>query len=59
MGTRLRIVDESYTTKTHSVTGEVIEIGSADKITSQNITLDRDINGARGIYIKICALQQT
>jgi len=55
-GTRLRIVDESYTTKTHSVTGEVIEIGSADKITSQNIILDRDINGARGIYIKnMCA----
>ena len=53
-------VDESYTSKTVSWTGEVIEtLGGGKVITAKDGTkMDRDLNGARGIFIKniSCAL---
>lgn len=45
-------VNEAYTSKTASWTGEIIQVGSAKKITSQGITVDRDVNGARGIFLR-------
>lgn len=49
---RIIEVNESYTSKTASWTGEVVNIGSSKFITSQNQTVDRDLNGARGIYLR-------
>lgn len=43
---------EAYTSKTASWTGEIKQIGSAKQITSSGITLDRDVNGARGIFLR-------
>lgn len=43
---------EAYTSKTASWTGEIKQIGSAKTISSGSITLDRDINGARGIFLR-------
>lgn len=51
-GSEVVVVTEEYTSKTASWTGEIINVGSSKKITSQGITLDRDINGARGIFLK-------
>lgn len=45
-------VNEAYTSKTASWTGEIKQIGSAKQITSNGITVDRDINGARGIFLR-------
>ena len=45
-------VNEAYTSKTASWTGEVLNIGSKRFIRSQGITVDRDINGARGIMLR-------
>lgn len=45
-------VCEAYTSKTHSVTGEMRNVGGAKHIASQGIRLDRDINGARGIFLR-------
>ena len=45
-------VNEAYTSKTASWTGEIIQVGSAKKITSQGMTVDRDVNGARGIFLR-------
>ena len=47
-------VDESYTSKTVSWTGEIIEtLGGGKVITAKDGTkMDRDLNGARGIFIK-------
>ena len=49
-------VNEAYTTKTVSWTGEVLEnLGGASVIVAQDgERMDRDYNGARGIYL--CAL---
>ena len=44
--------NEAYTSKTASWTGEVIHIGGKRYIRSQGITVDRDINGARGIMLR-------
>lgn len=43
---------EAYTSKTASWTGEIVNIGSKKTITSNNITVGRDINGARGIFLR-------
>ena len=51
-GCKVVVVTEEYTSKTASWTGEIINIGSRKSITSQGVTLDRDINGARGIFLK-------
>ena len=45
-------VCEAYTSKTASWTGELKQIGAAKKITSNGIAVDRDINGARGIFLR-------
>ena len=49
-------VNEAYTTKTVSWTGEVLEnLGGASVVVAQDgERMDRDYNGARGIYL--CAL---
>lgn len=52
MGKVVLRVCEAYTSKTASWTGDVKQIGSAKQITSQGITLDRDVNGARGIFLR-------
>ena len=51
-GCQVVVVTEEYTSKTASWTGEIINIGSRSSITSGGVTLDRDINGARGIFLK-------
>ena len=46
-------VCEAYTSKTASWTGEIKHnLGSAKTITCNGLTLDRDINGARGIFLR-------
>jgi putative transposase len=45
-------VNEAYTSKTASWTGEIKPIGGAKTITSGGVTVDRDINGARGIFLR-------
>jgi putative transposase len=46
-------VNEAYTSMTASWTGEVQEnLGNKRYIRSQGVTVDRDINGARGIMLR-------
>lgn len=46
-------VNEAYTSKTASWTGEIKRnLGGAKTITFGGVTLDRDINGARGILLR-------
>jgi putative transposase len=45
-------VNEAYTSKTASWTGEIINIGGRKTITSGGVTVDRDENGARGILLR-------
>ncbi len=46
-------VDESYTSKINSWTGEIKwNLGGAKRIKVNGSWVDRDINGARGILIK-------
>lgn len=45
-------VTEEYTSKTVSWTGEVKNVGGSRVIKSGGISLDRDLNGARNIFIK-------
>ena len=47
-------VDEAYTTKTVSWTGELLEnLGGASVVVGQDgERMDRDYNGARGIYLR-------
>lgn len=52
VGKTLVRVNEAYTSKTASWTGQIVKIGSAKSITSNGITLDRDVNGARGIFLR-------
>ena len=53
-GKKLIVVSEAYTSKTVSWTGEIINnLGGRKVIKSQDdVKLDRDLNGARGILIK-------
>lgn len=44
---------EAFTSKTNSFTGELMEnLGSKDKFMFNNVSVDRDINGARNILIR-------
>ena len=43
---------EAYTSKTASWTGEIVNIGSAKVIRSNGIEMERDENGARGIFLR-------
>jgi len=52
LGKSVLRVNEAYTSKTASWTGEVKKIGGAKTITSNGVTVDRDINGARGIFLR-------
>jgi len=45
-------VNEAYISKTASWTGELKTIGGAKFITSNGVTVERDINGARGIFLR-------
>ena len=56
-GVQVIDVCEAYTSKTVSWTGEVIEqLGGAKVITASDSTrMDRDLNGARGIFVKSIA----
>lgn len=51
-GVRLLRVNEAYTSKTNSFTGELINIGSKKSFCYDGIEVDRDINGARGILLR-------
>ena len=53
-GKKLVEVCEAYTSKTVSWTGEIVKVGGAEKIKSPStgITMDRDLNGARGIFLR-------
>lgn len=52
LGKTVLRVNEAYTSKTASWTGQIKQIGAAKKITSGGITVDRDVNGARGIFLR-------
>jgi putative transposase len=47
-------INEAYTSKTVSWTGEVVKIGGARVIKSKSDgrVMDRDLNGARGIFLR-------
>lgn len=46
-------VNEAYTSKTASWTGEIIHnLGGRKSIKSGGIEVDRDVNGARGIFLR-------
>lgn len=47
------IINEAYTSKTANWTGEIVHnLGGRKTITSNGVSLDRDVNGALGIYLK-------
>ena len=52
-GAKALLVNEAYTSKTCSWSGEIVpNLGGAKRITGKDgITLDRDINGARGVFL--------
>ena len=45
-------VNEAWTSKTASWTGETKRIGGSKTIRSKGIVMDRDLNGARGIFLR-------
>lgn len=51
-GVSLIRVNEAYTSRTNSFTGELINIGSRKSFCHDGIRVDRDINGARGILLR-------
>jgi putative transposase len=53
-GVRVIDVCEAYTSKTVSWTGELVANLSGSKVikSSEGHRMDRDLNGARGIFIK-------
>ncbi|KHD05831.1 hypothetical protein PN36_28085 [Candidatus Thiomargarita nelsonii] len=51
-GKKVIDVCEAYTSQTVSWTGEIKNVGGSRVIRSGDITLDRDLNGARGIFIR-------
>lgn len=46
---------EAYTSKTLSWSGEIINVGSRKTVSDGTIKMDRDINGARGIFLRALA----
>ena len=49
-------VNEAYTSKTCSWSGEMVRIGSSERIRgSDGIQMHRDVNGARGIFLRALA----
>jgi len=51
-GKKVIDVCEAYTSKTVSWTGEVKKVGGSRVIKAGDITMDRDLNGARGIFLR-------
>jgi len=52
-GKRLILVNEAYTSKTKSWSGEIVHnLGGAKTIKDGNMVVGRDINGARGIMLR-------
>jgi putative transposase len=53
MGKTVVIVNEAYTSKTCSWSGEIVNVGSSEYIRgSDGIRMHRDMNGARGIFLR-------
>jgi putative transposase len=51
-------VNEAYTSQTCSWSGEIVKIGSSEIICgSDSINMHRDVNGARGIFLRALAEQ--
>ncbi|MHB8628205.1 MAG: RNA-guided endonuclease InsQ/TnpB family protein [Aggregatilineales bacterium] len=49
-------VNEAYTSKTCSWSGEIVKVGSSERIRgSDGIQMHRDVNGARGIFLRALA----
>ena len=51
-GKTLIVVNEAYTSKTQSWSGKLSEVGIATTISDGSLVVDRDINGARGIFLR-------
>ena len=52
-GKQLVRCSEAYTSKTNSFTGELMNIGSKEYFKHDNIKINRDVNGARGIMLRV------
>lgn len=53
LGKTVLRVNEAYTSKTASWTGEIVQnLGGAKRIKSGGLVVNRDINGARGIFLR-------
>ena len=53
LGKTVLRVNEAYTSKTASWTGEIVHsLGGSKKIRSGGLVVNRDINGARGIFLR-------
>lgn len=51
-------VNEAYTSKTCSWNGKIKKIGAAKFIKDDGVVVDRDYNGARGIFLRgLCEIQ--
>lgn len=49
-------VNEAYTSRTCSWSGEIVKVGSSEYIRgADGITMHRDVNGARGIFLRALA----
>lgn len=44
--------NESYTSKTNSFNGDIMDIGGKKSFLYDSIIVDRDINGARNILLR-------
>lgn len=51
-GKTLIAVNESYTTRTQSWDGKQQEVNQTNSISDDSMIVDRDINGARGIFLR-------
>ena len=57
LGIKVIIVNEAYTSKTCSACGLIHKIGSKSVLKCEcGLTIDRDLNGARGIFLKNLSL---
>lgn len=51
-GKEVIICNEAYTSKTQSWNGKIINVNSKKVIKEESLSVDRDINGARGIMLR-------
>ena len=52
-GKQLIRCSEAYTSKTNSFTGAIMNIGSKEYFKHEDIKINRDVNGARGILLRV------